>query len=43
VVKVSELSAVHGDTPKGHIVYIPANTEFPIDFSVKGTIFNHGY
>ncbi len=28
------------DIPAEHIVYIPANTEFPIQFSVKGTIFN---
>lgn len=24
---------------KDHIVYIPANTEFPIEFSVKGNVF----
>jgi len=26
--------------PKEHIVFIPANTEFPIAFSVKGDVFN---
>lgn len=37
VVKVGEASNV----PKEHIVFIPANTEFPIEFSVKGSAFNH--
>ncbi|MCU7830882.1 MAG: hypothetical protein KZQ85_17625 [Candidatus Thiodiazotropha sp. (ex Myrtea sp. 'scaly one' KF741663)] len=37
VVKVGESK----DVPKDHIVFIPANTEFPIEFSVKGSIFNH--
>lgn len=37
VVKVGELS----DAPKDHIVFIPANTDFPIEFSVKGTLFNN--
>jgi hypothetical protein len=37
VVKVGESK----DAPKDHIVFIPANTEFPIEFSVKGSIFNH--
>jgi hypothetical protein len=36
VVKVGKTN----DVPKEHIVYIPANTEFPIDFSVKGSVFN---
>lgn len=33
-----------GDTdniPNDHIIFIPANTEFPIEFSVKGSVFNH--
>jgi len=32
-----------GDTnhpPERHIVFIPANTEFPINFSAKGNVFN---
>jgi hypothetical protein len=37
VVKVGETSNV----PKDHIVFIPANTEFPIVFTVKGSVFNH--
>jgi hypothetical protein len=37
VVKVGQ----SGDAPKEHIVFIPANTEFPIEFSVKGSVFNH--
>lgn len=41
VIKVGELSDVSGDTHKNHIIFIPANTGFPIEFSVKGTIFNH--
>jgi hypothetical protein len=28
------------NVPQEHIVFIPANTEFPIRFSVKGTVFN---
>ncbi len=28
------------DVPEEHIVFIPANTEFPVQFSIKGTIFN---
>lgn len=36
-VKVGELS----DAPKDHIVFIPANTDFPIEFSVKGTLFKN--
>lgn len=30
-----------GNVPKEHIVFIPANSEFPIEFSVKGSVFNH--
>ncbi len=26
--------------PKDHIVFIPANTQFPIEFSVNGDVFN---
>lgn len=26
--------------PKDHIVFIPANTEFPVEFFVKGDVFN---
>jgi len=26
--------------PEDHIVFIPANTEFPIEFSVSGNVFN---
>ena len=37
VVKVGEADNV----PNEHIVFIPANTEFPIEFSVKGSVFNH--
>lgn len=29
-----------GDAPKDHIVFIPANTYFPVEFSVKGSVFN---
>jgi len=36
VVKVG----VTDDTPEDHIVFIPANTEFPVKFSLNGTIFN---
>jgi hypothetical protein len=36
VVKIGEA----GDAPEEHIVFIPANTEFPVQFSLKGTIFN---
>jgi hypothetical protein len=28
-----------GDVPKDHIVFIPANTEFPVEFSLKGSVF----
>jgi len=28
-----------GDAPKEHIVYIPANTKFPVEFSVRGNVF----
>lgn len=37
VVKIGEV----GGTPEDHIVFIPANTEFPVHFSLKGTIFNN--
>jgi len=37
VVKVGETDSV----PKEHIVFIPANKEFPIEFYVKGSVFNH--
>lgn len=30
-----------GDIPEDHIVFIPANTKFPVQFSLKGTIFNN--
>jgi hypothetical protein len=36
VVRIGETGAV----PDDHIVFIPANTEFPIEFSVKGSVFN---
>jgi len=36
VVKIGDSN----DVPKDHIIFIPANTEFPIEFSVKGTVFN---
>ena len=36
VVKIGESS----NTLEDHIVFIPANTEFPVQFSLKGTIFN---
>ena len=29
------------DIPEDHIVFIPANTEFPVQFSLKGTLFNN--
>ena len=35
VVTISEASK----TPENHIVFIPANKQFPIDFSVKGNVF----
>jgi hypothetical protein len=28
-----------GKVPEDHIVYIPANRKFPIEFSVKGNVF----
>jgi hypothetical protein len=37
VVKVGE----EDNVPKDHIVFFPANTEFPIEFSVKGSVFNY--
>lgn len=37
VIKVGESKTV----PSDHIIFIPANTEFPIHFSVRGTIFNN--
>jgi hypothetical protein len=37
VVKIGETKNV----PKEHIVFIPANTEFPIEFSVKGSVFTN--
>lgn len=37
VVKVGEAD----NAPKEHIIFIPANTEFPIEFSVKGSVFNY--
>ncbi|MEJ1379254.1 MAG: hypothetical protein RPU32_14990 [Candidatus Sedimenticola sp. (ex Thyasira tokunagai)] len=37
VVKVGESS----NTPEDHIVFIPANTDFPVEFSLKGTVFNN--
>lgn len=36
VVKVGQSENI----PQEYIVHIPANTEFPISFSVKGTVFN---
>lgn len=35
VVTVSEVSNASED----HIIFIPANKEFPIEFSVKGSVF----
>lgn len=35
VVKVGETA----NAPKDHIVFIPANKEFPVEFSVKGNVF----
>ena len=29
-----------GDVPEEHIVFVPANTEFPVKFSLKGDFFN---
>ncbi|MEJ1359327.1 MAG: hypothetical protein RPU64_04800 [Candidatus Sedimenticola sp. (ex Thyasira tokunagai)] len=37
VVKIGDA----GDTPEDHIVFIPANTDFLVQFSLKGTIFNN--
>jgi len=28
------------DVPDDHIVYIPAKTDFPIEFSIKGSLFS---
>lgn len=36
IVKVGDSSSVQ----KNHIVFIPANTKFPVKFSLKGEIFN---
>ncbi len=36
VIKIGESR----DAPKDHIVFIPANAEFPIKFSISGTAFN---
>ncbi|MGH1428616.1 MAG: hypothetical protein ACRBEE_11805 [Arenicella sp.] len=36
VIKVGDLK----EAPKDHIVFIPANVEFPIQFSLKGSVFN---
>jgi len=36
VVTIGETSDIAGD----HIVFIPAGTKFPIEFSVKGTVFD---
>lgn len=36
VINVGESKSV----PVDHIVFFPANTEFPIQFSVKGSVFN---
>jgi len=33
--------AKRSDTSENHIVFIPANTDFPVQFSLKGTIFNN--
>ena len=35
VVTVGEAHSTH----KEHIVFIPANTKFPVEFSVKGSVF----
>ncbi len=29
-----------GDTSEDHIVFIPAGTKFPVEFSVRGTVFD---
>ena len=29
------------DVPEDHIVFIPAKTEFPVEFSLKGSVFNN--
>lgn len=31
----------NGVAPAEHIVFIPANTDFPVEFSVKGSVFNN--
>jgi len=36
IIKIGESN----DASKDYIIFIPANTEFPIEFSVKGTVFN---
>ncbi len=36
VIEVGDLK----EAPKDHIVFIPANVEFPIQFSLKGSVFN---
>lgn len=36
VIKIGDFK----DAPIDHIVFIPANTEFPIIFSVQGTVFS---
>lgn len=28
------------DVPKDHIVFIPANKKFPVEFAIKGNVFN---
>jgi hypothetical protein len=28
-----------GKLPEGHIIYVPADREFPVEFSVKGDVF----
>ena len=29
-----------GDTPKDHIVFIPANKKFPVEFAINGDVFS---
>jgi len=37
VIKIGE----PGNAPDDHIVFIPANTSFPVEFVVKGNVFNN--
>ena len=29
-----------GERPKDHIIFIPANQKFPVEFAIKGNVFN---